>query len=97
MQKQFFVYILASKPHGTLYVGVTSTLARRVWQHKSKVIDGFTSKYGIDKLVHYEVFDSPQQAIQREKQLKRWKRQWKIDLVEETNPQWRDLYEDIGI
>ena len=93
--KQFCVYILASKRNGTLYIGVTSGLARRVWQHKQKMVEGFSKRYGIDKLVYYEVHEDGAAAIYREKQLKKWNRAWKIDLIEEANPEWRDLYEEI--
>jgi isohexenylglutaconyl-CoA hydratase len=95
MEKQFFVYILASGKNGTLYVGVTSDLVQRVWQHKSKVVEGFTKKYGVDQLVWFEAHDNAESAIAREKQIKEWKRQWKRELIEKNNPAWRDLYEDI--
>jgi len=89
------VYILASKKNGTLYVGVTSNLPARVWQHKNDVVEGFSQRYGIHNLVWYEVHPSIQSAIMREKQLKKGSRQRKIDLIVEMNPQWRDLYADI--
>lgn len=92
MSKQSFTYILASKRKGTLYIGVTSDLAKRVWQHKNNALEGFTDKYDVKLLVHYEVFDEIADAIEREKQLKRWHRQWKINLIEENNPDWEDLY-----
>ncbi len=92
MEKQPAVYILASKPRGTLYVGVTSNLIRRVYQHRSGNIHGFTQKYKIHCLVWYEIHGSMYEAISREKRLKRWKRQWKIELIEKQNPQWVDLY-----
>jgi len=95
MDKQFYVYIMANKPNGTLYVGVTSSLVQRVWQHKNKVIEGFTSKYGINRLVYYEVHIAVEPAIVREKQIKKWRRAWKIELIEKQNPNWRDLYRDI--
>lgn len=95
MDKHFFVYILASKRNGTLYVGVTSDLPGRLWQHKNKVVVGFTEKYQIDMLVYYEGHESAESAIRREKQLKKWNRAWKLQLIEESNPDWRDLYEDI--
>jgi putative endonuclease len=95
MDKQFCVYILASRRNGTLYIGVTSQLATRVWQHRSKVVEGFTAKYGVDKLVYYEAHGSAESAIVREKQLKKWRRAWKIELIETLNPQWRDLYDEI--
>jgi putative endonuclease len=94
-EKQFYVYILASRRNGTLYVGVTSNLVQRVWQHKEKQVEGFTAKYGADKLVYYEVHGGAEQAITREKQIKKWRRAWKIRMIEERNPEWRDLYEEI--
>lgn len=86
---------MASKRNGTLYVGVTSDLIQRVWQHKNDLIDGFTKRYRVHTLVWYEQCESMQTAIAREKAIKEWKRTWKIRLIETTNPQWRDLYEDI--
>jgi len=93
--RDYFVYILASKRNGTLYVGVTSDLVKRVHQHKYKMSEGFTSKYEVHRLVYYEQTSDVYAAIQREKKLKKWKRQWKIALIEEHNPQWRDLYESL--
>lgn len=93
--KQPCVYFLASKRNGTLYVGVTSNLVQRVWQHKNDLAEGFTRRYRIHMLVWYEQCESMQAAIAREKAIKEWKRVWKIRLIEMTNPQWRDLYEDI--
>jgi putative endonuclease len=90
--KMFFVYMLSSKPHGTLYVGVTSDLARRVWEHKTKVVPGFTAKYGVDRLILYEAHEDWELAFRREKQIKEWKRAWKITLIEKENPHWVDLY-----
>lgn len=95
MNKTFCVYIVANKRNGALYVGVTSDLLRRVWQHKQKEVAGFTARYGIDKLVYYETSESAESAIQREKQLKKWSRSWKLRLIEEKNPDWRDLYDEI--
>ncbi len=92
MDKQGYTYILASKKNGTLYIGVTSDLIKRVWEHKEDQADGFTKKYGVHTLVHFEVFDDIKSAIEREKQLKRWHRLWKINLIEEHNPDWKDLY-----
>ncbi len=92
--KSGYVYILASERNGTLYIGVTSDLARRVYQHKNKVNEGFTSKYGVNKLVYYEIHDGIGVAIAREKALKFWKRKWKLQLIEDFNPEWRDRYED---
>ena len=87
MDKQPAVYILASGYNGTLYIGVTSNLIQRIWQHKNDLVQGFTEKYGVHFLVYYELCDQMLTAIEREKQLKKWNRQWKIDLIEETNPQ----------
>ena len=89
------VYILASRREGALYVGVTADLAQRVWQHKSDFVKGFTSRYNIHSLVWYEAHDSMESAIAREKAIKKWRRQWKIELIEQNNPDWRDLYSDI--
>ena len=90
-----YVYILASRPRGTLYIGVTKDLVRRVWQHKSKEIEGFTSRYGVDQLVYFEEFGDPVSAIEREKQLKKYNRAWKIELIENANLDWTDLYPKI--
>ena len=90
------VYILASRPNGTLYIGVTSNLVRRVWEHKNDFVDGFTKQYQVHNLVWYEVHDSMESAISREKALKKWNRAWKVRLIEEDNPGWRDLYEQIS-
>jgi putative endonuclease len=89
------VYILASKPYGTLYVGVTSDLATRIWQHREGLIEGFTKKYGVKRLVWYEQWDLMSDAIGREKRIKEWKRDWKINLIERENPEWMDLYRSI--
>ena len=94
MRKEFCVYILASKTKGTLYIGVTSALVKRVWEHKMKAAGGFTARYSVDRLVYYELHDSAEAAIRREKQLKKWNRAWKIRLIEKQNPTWLDLYED---
>ena len=85
------VYILTNKIHGTLYIGVTGDLPTRLLQHKNGTSDGFTKKYKIHKLIYYEAYDNPQEAILREKQLKAWKRQWKIELIQKENPHWRDM------
>jgi putative endonuclease len=90
--RRYYVYILASKPRGTLYVGVTNRLAWRTWQHREELVEGFTKKYGVHRLVHYETFPRPQDAIVREERLKKWNREWKIELIESTNPNWDDLY-----
>ena len=95
MQKQSFVYILFNKSDGVLYTGITSDLVKRVFEHKSKVIKGFTQKYNVDKLGYYEIFKDIEQAILREKQIKAGSRKKKIELIESINPEWRDLYEDI--
>jgi len=93
--KQPCVYILSNKRNGTLYTGVTSDLVRRVWQHKNHVVDGFSKKYGTDMLVWYEQHGDMESAILREKALKEWQRAWKLRLIEEMNPHWRDLYPEI--
>ncbi|MBI2624583.1 GIY-YIG nuclease family protein [Candidatus Parcubacteria bacterium] len=93
--KQYCVYILASRKNGTLYIGVTSDLIKRVDQHKHNLVDGFTKKYKVHVLVYYEQTENIESAITREKQLKNWKRRWKIELIEKTNPEWRDLYDDL--
>ena len=96
MKKQFFVYILAKERNGTLYVGITSELVRRVWEHKEKVVESFTKKYEVNRLVYYEVHESADAAITREKRLKKWNRAWKLRLIEGMNPSWRDLWQDIA-
>ena len=88
----YWVYILASQKHGTIYIGVTNDLVRRVYQHKNKLIKGFTSKYSVDRLVWFETYDDITVAIEREKELKKWRREWKINLIEQDNPNWDDLY-----
>ena len=92
----YYVYLLASDRNGTLYIGVTNDIVRRVFEHKSKAVPGFTKRYGVDKLVWFEIFDDPTSAITREKELKKWRREWKIQLIEEQNPQWIDLYPEIS-
>ena len=96
MNKQPAVYIIASKRHGTLYIGVTGDLVNRVWEHKSDVVEGFTKKYGVHDLVYFEVHGDMESAITREKQLKKWHRGWKIELIEKNNPTWRDLWSEIA-
>jgi len=91
----YYVYILASRRNGTLYVGVTNSLSRRVWEHKEGKGGAFTKKYGVDRLVYYERYDYVHTAIDREKRLKRWLRKWKLALIEERNPQWLDRYETL--
>jgi putative endonuclease len=95
MERQPCVYLLASKKNGTLYTGVTSNLLKRIWEHKHEAVDGFTKKYTVHLLVWYELHETMESAIQREKQLKNWKRQWKIELIEESNALWRDLYPEL--
>ena len=89
------VYILASKRNGTLYTGVTSSLLKRVWEHKNNMVEGFTEKYSVHTLVWYEVHNTMESAIQREKAIKNWKRAWKINVIEQMNPAWSDLYADL--
>ena len=91
MPKQFYVYLLASKRNGTLYIGVTSNLVQRTWQHKEGQVEGFSKKYGIKNLVYFEVHETAESALTREKQMKKWERAWKIRLIERNNPEWRDL------
>ena len=93
--KQYYVYILASKKNGTLYIGVTNNLLKRVDEHKNKLIDGFTKKYNVHNLVYYEQFNDISSAITREKQLKNWKRKYKLELIEKSNPNWTDLFEEL--
>jgi putative endonuclease len=95
MEKQYYVYIMASKRNGTLYTGMTSDLKKRVWQHKNELVESFTKTYGIKKLVYFEVYITAEEAILREKRLKKWNRKWKLRIIEETNPEWNDLYSTI--
>ena len=95
MHKYFYVYIMTNKKNGTLYIGITSNIVKRVWEHKQKFIDGFTKKYKIDKLVYFEQFVDSINAIKREKRLKKYNRKWKLDLIGEQNPQWNDLFTKI--
>ena len=95
MNKQIYVYIMANKRNGTIYIGVTRDLIRRVYEHKNNLIFGFTSKYSLDKLVFYQVFEDGDAAYYQEKRLKRWNRKWKIELIEKMNPYWNDLYKSI--
>jgi putative endonuclease len=96
VNKSYFVYILASKRNGTLYTGVTNGLARRVLEHKNGVIKGFTQKYGVKNLVYVEEYPTPEEAIRREKCIKRWKRDWKLEIIEGQNPLWNDLYPSLA-
>ena len=93
--KEYYVYILASKKNGTLYIGVTNNLLKRVYEHKNNLIGGFTRKYSVHNLVYYEAYSSIYDAIAREKQMKKWERQWKINLLEKSNPGWKDLYDTL--
>ncbi len=93
--KNYYVYILASKRNGTLYIGVTNDLVKRVYEHKDGLVEGFTKEYGVDRLVYYEQTNDSYSAIEREKRMKKWKRQWKIELIEKFNPEWKDLYKDL--
>lgn len=95
MKEHFYVYIVASQRNGTLYIGVTSNLIKRIYEHKEGVIDGFTKKYKVNALVYYEQHENAEAAITREKQMKEWKRQWKLELIEKNNPEWDDLYNEI--
>ena len=97
MSDQYFVYILASKRNGTLYVGVTNDLVQRVGEHKSKVVPGFTRQYGVDQLVYFEEYESIIDARAREHAMKRWRRAWKIELIEKMNPSWRDLSRELAL
>jgi putative endonuclease len=92
-RKQYYVYILASEKNGTLYIGVTSDLARRIYEHKNGLVRGFTKKYHVHKLVYCESYDYIDKAIETEKRMKKWNRKWKIELIERMNPEWNDLYE----
>ncbi|MBK7361027.1 MAG: GIY-YIG nuclease family protein [Micavibrio sp.] len=96
MKKKFCVYILTNKMYGTLYVGMTSSLPKRIWEHKNKIVEGFSQKYDLDKLVYYEVHENAESAIKREKRLKKWDRKWKIELIQKQNPDWQDLFETIA-
>ena len=93
--KKMYVYIITNKSNGTLYIGVTNNLMRRIYEHKNKLIDGFSCKYSLDKLVFYEIYDDAENAIKREKQLKKWNRIWKVDLINKFNNSWADLYDEI--
>ena len=92
----FFVYMLASQRNGTLYICMTDSLPRRVWQHRTGALSGFTSKYNVTMLVWYELHESRETAFSRERQLKKWNRSWKLNLIEESNPAWRDLWDDLS-
>lgn len=94
--KVYYVYIMASGENGTLYIGMTSNLIKRVWEHKNEIIEGFTSKYRVDKLMYFEQYDQVHIAISREKRLKKWPRRWKLALIDEHNSQWLDLYPNLS-
>ena len=93
--KQYYVYILASKKNGTVYIGVTGDLTKRIYEHKQNLVGGFTKQYNVHNLVYYEIYEDINEAILREKQMKKWNRQWKINLIEKKNPDWNDLYKEI--
>jgi putative endonuclease len=95
MERQPCVYLLASQRNGTLYAGVTSCLTKRIWEHRNDLVEGFANKYGVHTLVWYEVHETMESAIRREKAIKNWKRSWKINVIKEKNPEWRDLYADL--
>jgi putative endonuclease len=91
----YYVYLMASRKYGTLYLGMTGNLVRRVYEHKTNVLRGFTARYGVHRLVWYEIYDDPINAITREKEIKKWRRDWRIALIEQKNPHWEDLYDAI--
>ena len=94
--KQYYVYLLANQNDTVIYTGITSNLTKRIWEHKNQIIKGFTKRYNISKLVYYEVYDNPENAITREKQIKAGSRKNKIDLIQSINPEWKDLYDSLG-
>jgi putative endonuclease len=96
MEKRFYVYIMANKKYGTLYIGVISNLLKRLWEHKNHVVEGFTDTYNLHKPVYYEIHETAESGIRREKRLKFWQRQWKLELVDKFNPDWDDLYESVA-
>ena len=93
--REYYLYIMASGRNGTLYIGITSDLIKRVWEHKTYVVKGFTSKYNVTQLVYYEIYEDVNEAIEREKNMKAWKRKWKLRVIEEVNPNWDDLCDEI--
>lgn len=95
MNKKYFVYILASKKYGTLYIGITNNLIKRIYEHKNNLVEGFTKQYSVHNLVYLEEYASVEEAIKREKQLKKWNRDWKIRLIEKCNPEWLDIYSSL--
>jgi len=94
--KNGYVYIVTNKPFGTLYIGVTSDLVKRIWEHREKLVEGFTKRYGLNRLVYYEIHERIDEAIYREKQMKEWNRNWKLRQIMEMNPDWKDLYDEIA-
>ena len=96
MKKSYYVYVLASGRYGTLYIGVTSDLVKRVWEHREGFVEGFSKRHNVKQLVWFEVHEDATAAITREKQIKKWNRAWKVNLIQATNPQWRDLYYEIA-
>lgn len=95
-EKNFCVYIMTNMPYGVFYIGFTSDLYQRIWEHKEGIFDGFSKKYNLKMLVYYEMFDDAESAIRREKRLKRWSREWKIEAINQFNPDWKDLYETLA-
>ncbi|MEO0184377.1 MAG: GIY-YIG nuclease family protein [candidate division WOR-3 bacterium] len=95
MAKNYYVYILASRKNGTLYIGITNNLAKRIYEHKNNLVNGFTQRYSVHYLVYYEIFNNAYEAITREKRPKKWKRLWKIELIRKFNPEWKDLYDEV--
>jgi len=93
--EQYYVYIMASKRNGTLYIGSSNNLIRRAYEHRNGLVEGFTKRYKVNRLVYYEIADSLEAALNRERQLKKWKRKWKLDLIEKDNPDWEDLYDKL--
>jgi len=93
--KSYFVYIMASQKNGTLYIGITSNLIKRAWEHKNNLVEGFTKKYKVHRLVYFEQTENVQSALIKKKQLKKWRRKWKIELIEKNNPNWNDLYNNL--
>jgi putative endonuclease len=97
MTENFYIYILSSQTRGTLYIGVTSDLCKRIYEHRNGLVEGFTKKYGVHRLVYYEIAKDARTALSREKQLKKWNRAWKFKLIEENNPEWTDLYDSLRL
>jgi putative endonuclease len=95
MEKQYYTYILTNSNHSTFYIGVTSNLSKRIYEHKNKLVDGFSKTYNLNKLVYFEIYSEIEEAIKREKKLKKWNKNWKKDLINKTNSEWKDLYSEI--